>query len=211
MDPRTSRKLVERIQNLERDATTFRIGVITDDSPLSVAVGGSDVAYTNVKALGGPRLTLGDVVAIAMFGRDLLILGKIGDGSSGEEIGYDGIISPVTVSGTAIGAPTTILTAAAYDFDGGAVYAEFFSPNVTPGAGTFVDLYLMEGSTDIGILGEVSDPTDSAFFARYRFVPAAGSHTYKVVGVRGSANAIVGAGTGGTGQYVPCYLRFIKA
>ncbi len=83
MDARTARKLVRGFQDLERATATVRIGVITDIDPLSVTIGGSDVPYTSVKAIDGAALDVDDVVAALTFGRDLLILGRIGDGTTG--------------------------------------------------------------------------------------------------------------------------------
>lgn len=81
MNPRTAIKLVERLQNLEADQVRIRLGEVTDDSPLSVALGGNSTPYTSVKALAGVALAVGDLVAVTLFGRDLLVLGKIGDGA----------------------------------------------------------------------------------------------------------------------------------
>ena len=53
-----------------------RVGVITDTAPLSVALGGADLAYTDVKAIA-TGLAVDDVVSVLQFGNDLLILGKI--------------------------------------------------------------------------------------------------------------------------------------
>lgn len=65
-----------------------RLGVITDTSPLSVALGGSDTPYTNVKAVAGAGLAVDDVVSVIRFGADLLILGRLGEGiESGRAVG----------------------------------------------------------------------------------------------------------------------------
>lgn len=80
MDPRTARKLVESIQDLARRSPELRLGVITDTSPLSVAIGGSDTPIIDVKAIAGVALAVDDVVCVARFAADLIILGKLGDG-----------------------------------------------------------------------------------------------------------------------------------
>lgn len=77
MDPRTQRDIQHRLQALERRTVTVRLGVITATAPLSVALGGSDTAHTNVKAIAGASLAAGDTVAAITFGNDLLILGSI--------------------------------------------------------------------------------------------------------------------------------------
>lgn len=80
MDDQTLRAILGRLQDLERTAVRYRQGEITDDSPLSVALGGSDIPLENVKALQGQDLAPGDVVAALTWARDLLILGRVGDG-----------------------------------------------------------------------------------------------------------------------------------
>lgn len=82
MDPRTALKLVDRIQELERGQVRVRLGVVTDDSPLSVALGGSDVPFTDVKAVDGQVLAADDVVVVLTWGRDLLVLGTLNDGAA---------------------------------------------------------------------------------------------------------------------------------
>lgn len=131
----------------------------------------------------------------------------------GYEVGYDQITAGVTVSGTVIGSATTVIAGSSHAFDGNAVMMEFFAPAVTPGASGGVDFYLMEGATQIGVIGSAGpggSPVEP-FIAKYRFTPSAGNHTYSIVGVRSTANASVSAGLAGTGTYVPAYLRFVKA
>jgi hypothetical protein len=72
------RKALERrLSRIERDMVRFRRGEVTDDSPLSVALGGSDVAYTDVKAVEGQTFTVTDQVAVLLWGNDLIVLGVI--------------------------------------------------------------------------------------------------------------------------------------
>lgn len=70
--------LQRRITALERTAVRFRIGEITDTGPLAVALGGSDVPYTDVRSTDG-SVTTGDIVACLVFGNDLIILGLLND------------------------------------------------------------------------------------------------------------------------------------
>lgn len=80
MDDQTLRNILSRLQALERDTVRYRQGEITDISPLSVALGGSDVPLDAVKALDAHGLEEGDVVAALTWARDLLVLGRVGDG-----------------------------------------------------------------------------------------------------------------------------------
>lgn len=77
LDPRTITELLRRVGSLERAAIRFRLGEVTDDSPLSLTLGGSDISYTDVQALAGLQLTVGDTVAVLTFGNDLLVLGRL--------------------------------------------------------------------------------------------------------------------------------------
>ena len=77
MDEGARRALLQRINALERQQVKYRQGVVTDDSPLSVALGGSEIPYTNVKRVAGGTLAIGDVVAVLTFGNDLIVLGKV--------------------------------------------------------------------------------------------------------------------------------------
>lgn len=73
-------RIIDRVGDLERTRPRFRKGVITDDSPLSVDLGDSGTSYTNVKALDSTAYVVNDIVAVLVFGNDLLILGRIGTG-----------------------------------------------------------------------------------------------------------------------------------
>lgn len=69
--------LSQRVELLARQQIRYRQGVITNDSPLSVAVGGSDIPYTDVKQIDGVSANIGDSVGVFMFGNDILVLGVI--------------------------------------------------------------------------------------------------------------------------------------
>lgn len=77
MNPQTERDLLLRLGRLEKQSVRYRQGEITSLSPLSVALGGADTAYTSVRALKGVALAVGDVVSVAIFGNDLIILGVV--------------------------------------------------------------------------------------------------------------------------------------
>lgn len=76
MDPQAIRELLERLGALERQSVRYRQGVVTTASPLAVALGGSSVPYSSVKTIA-TGLLVNDVVAVLMFGNDLLVLGKV--------------------------------------------------------------------------------------------------------------------------------------
>jgi hypothetical protein len=70
------RDLLDRIQRLEHSSVRVRVGEVTDDSPLSVALGGADEAYEDVKSVVA-GLSIGDTVAVLLWGGDLIVLGEI--------------------------------------------------------------------------------------------------------------------------------------
>ncbi len=69
--------LLRDMRDLKRQSARLRPGEITATSPLSVALGGSDIPYTDVKRLASYSPTIGDIVAVVVSGNDLLILGEI--------------------------------------------------------------------------------------------------------------------------------------
>lgn len=66
-----------RFSALEARAIGYRQGVVTDDSPLSVALGGSAISYTSVSAIDAGSLRVGMTVGCLMLGTDLLVLGPV--------------------------------------------------------------------------------------------------------------------------------------
>ncbi|MBA3583415.1 MAG: hypothetical protein H0W36_02600 [Gemmatimonadetes bacterium] len=77
MDHRTATEILQRLAKLERETVRYRQGVVTDDSPLSVALGGSTVAYEDVSTIAA-HLEAGDTVGALAFANDLLVLGHLG-------------------------------------------------------------------------------------------------------------------------------------
>jgi hypothetical protein len=74
-DP-VQRDLLRRIQHLERASVRVRVGEVTATGPLDVSLGASDVAYEDVKSVAS-GLTIGDTVAVLIWGGDLIVLGEI--------------------------------------------------------------------------------------------------------------------------------------
>lgn len=135
----------------------------------------------------------------------------------GFEIGYDQITAGVTVSSTTEATGTTVISAAAHTFDGGAVLAHFFTPTLVPPTtlGNQIWICLFEGATEIGRLCSAITPNSStqgcAANGFLRFTPTAASHTYTVTGfISGGTGAAVVAGASGTGANVPAFIRFTK-
>lgn len=88
---------------------------------------------------------------------------------------------------------------------------EFYAPACDNPAGNFLNLELHDGTSYLGIFGQVSVQSGPVFATR-RFTPAAGTRTY-VVRQWNSGNFPYGvkAGAGGSGTLAPGYIRITKA
>jgi hypothetical protein len=142
-----------------------------------------------------------------------------GGGTQGQEVGYDQITAQVAVASTTESAGTTIISCAAHTFNGNAVICEFFCPYLENGsaAAATVTVSLFEASTQItrlAVFGLPSATLQAIFnsYARYRFTPTAGSHTYTVTAFANvtTGSPAVGAGSGGTNGYAPAFIRFTQ-
>lgn len=67
--------IMGRLQALEQGSVVHRSGVVTALSPLSVTLGGSSVAHTNVRSIAA-RVGVGDKVSVLVMGNDLVVLGR---------------------------------------------------------------------------------------------------------------------------------------
>lgn len=76
MNDETVKDLLRRLDEVEHKMVRYRQGVVTTASPLAVAMGGSSIPYTNMQAVGGISLNVGDSVSTLMFGHDALVLGQ---------------------------------------------------------------------------------------------------------------------------------------
>lgn len=132
----------------------------------------------------------------------------------GYQIGYDQIVTGATVSSATEATGTTIITCAAHTFDGSLVRAEFFSPFTSVAAADVLIVSLFEGSTQIGRLCAAANPAAATFatplIGVLPFIPTAGLHTYAVTGKRVTNNWTVQAGASGTGDWGPCFIRFVR-
>lgn len=136
----------------------------------------------------------------------------------GQELAYAQITSGVNVTSATEATGTTVVTAPAFTVDGSTpVLVEFFAPSAFPASGvsSFIYISLFEGATQIGRLGIVLDPAAAneqlPVNLRYRFTPAAGSHTYTVTAHQSGGNGTISAGAGGTGTFVPAFIRVTRA
>ncbi len=133
--------------------------------------------------------------------------------SPGDEIDYVQITSDASTT-TSVDA----ITGNAVTYDGATrICIQVYCSQVSNGgAGATAEVYLYEGSTDLGRLGNVYNPSARADVPLYcvRFLtPSTGSHTYKVKLVHGNTASTVSmlAGAGGAGTAMPAFLRITKA
>jgi hypothetical protein len=129
----------------------------------------------------------------------------------GYELAYAEYTSNVTVSGASEGAATSVVAAGSFTADGSSAYiVEFYAPTISPGASTGVVVILLEGSTVLGNIAFTSSQGDC--LVRRKVTPASGSRTYSVKAWKaGSNDGTIEAGSGGTGAYLPGYIRVTKA
>lgn len=134
---------------------------------------------------------------------------------SGQVLDYVEITSNVSVTGSE-GAETTVITGNPVTYDGETeVEIEFFSPTLLPAASASaaVRLYLFDGGTNLGRLGDTTTPSATAervgpVVGRRILTPSVGSHTYSVKAATTTGTATVGAGAGGLASaFLPAYMQ----
>jgi hypothetical protein len=135
----------------------------------------------------------------------------------GYEWSYNQITSNVSITGNVEGSANTVITCSAVTFDGAPVVVEFFTSrfDAQATAGTSLVVLLQEGATVIGRLAVATNPASASWAIplclKYRFTPTAASHTYSITAFTTTGSATVEAGSGGSGQQLPAYVRITKA
>lgn len=136
------------------------------------------------------------------------------------EFDYTQITSTVSVGSTSAAAPTDVIVAPSVTYDGSTVVLfQFYCALVgTPaGNGAFLRVGLWDGSTDLGRIASMTNPTGVPSMAIpvhavMRLTPSAGAHTYKIVAWVSSGTGTINAGIGGpTGVVVPAFFRQSRA
>lgn len=79
MDDAALRQIMRRLDQLERTSVRTRLGEVTDDSPLTITLGGDDTDIADAPHLADATLDTGDPVAALTAGNGLLVLGRVGD------------------------------------------------------------------------------------------------------------------------------------
>lgn len=142
--------------------------------------------------------------------------GPTGSGGSGgyTEVDYTEFTSNVSITATTEGTATTVVTASAFTADGTSAYLiEFFSPQARPvsSPGGTLTVYLYEDGSSIGrICGVVQNGEFNPLYGVRRKVPSNASHTYSVRAADSGGSGQIGAGSGGSGNVMPGFIRITK-
>jgi hypothetical protein len=127
----------------------------------------------------------------------------------------------VSITATTEGTANTVVTAAAVAYNGtDVVMLEFFCPfGATPAGNVNLIFALYDdtggGAASIGRWGQITGP-DAANIDRLpvrlsrRLTPSAATHTYSVRAYVDSGTGTVNNGAGGSGNYMPLFLRQTK-
>lgn len=196
---------------------------VSRDVAVSVSVPDATASVKGILQLAGDLAGIATAPAIAagvIVDADVNAAAAIASSKlQSDELGYDQITTTVSILSTTLATPTTLIAGSAHIFDGNPVIAEIFSnaiqtPSLVAGS---VTLMLMEGATNLGIIGLVQTPAAAVmrapYLGRYRFTPSAGSHTYSVAAICSSTTGtpFFGAGAAGSGINIPAYIRFTRA
>lgn len=124
---------------------------------------------------------------------------------------YVQITSDVTVTGSAYGSPTNVITGTTQAYVASPTLIEFFAPRIERTTGSTIVIGLYDGTTHICNLANYSDGNAGhgvPCYAAYRFTPTAASHTFNIKAYGSGGNTKVFAGNaGGSDAYAPAFLR----
>ena len=133
------------------------------------------------------------------------------------EVDYVEFTSNVNVTATVEASADTIVSAGAVAFDGSIIaVVEFFTPAARPAASAAASIkyYLYDGASSIGLIAQqFSAAASSSIFECYgtrRLTPSNASHTYSIRAIVSTGTGVVVAGAGGSGNYVPGFIRISK-
>lgn len=137
---------------------------------------------------------------------------------SGEELAYNQITATVNITSNVATAQNLVIEGTTRSYDGAPVMIEVSAPLVQcPAvAGTATLLNLWDGSTDLGVIGEVYNGSGNISLGvtvngRRRLTPAAGSHNYRVQGWCNGGSGVVYTAPGGAGStYLPAFIRVTR-
>jgi len=125
-------------------------------------------------------------------------------------IDYAQATSNVSITGTSLASPTSIVAGSAVTWDGSTkILLEFFAINSTKGT-TFFSTGFYEDGSNINQGSYMTASPYGFYYSAYRITPTAGSHTYSVKGCVDAGSGQVQCGVGGSGTSAPAYLRITR-
>jgi hypothetical protein len=131
------------------------------------------------------------------------------------ELDYVQKTTNTTLSATSAATANTIVTGNAVAFDGSTAAEIVFSCPTTDrsGGATLIALWLYDGSSEVGALYYSVAATTArvGIYASYRLTPSNASHTYSIRGSVNASSADINAGAAGSGNFMPCYIRILRA
>ena len=133
-----------------------------------------------------------------------------------QELGYTEFTSDVSVTSTTEGTPDDVVSAGALTFSGQPIVIEFFTPQAQQVNNAELRFSLWEGATNrgkIGAQGAIGNAGGHGpILVRRRIAaPSAGSLTFKVSAWNSAAGTgTVKAGSGGSGAFLPGYIRILQ-
>ena len=175
-------------------------------------------AISNLTAVTTPALT--DTYVTVQSGTDLKITAtQMATLMPGYQLNYVEFTSSVNVTATTEGTADTVVAGSSVTYDGStAVMIEFFCAQnrVPASAGAVYTFILLEDSTVLGQIANIKTPSATANFDVPVFVcrkrtPSAGAHTYTIKAFVSTGTGISAAGSGGSGNLVPGFIRVTRA
>lgn len=133
----------------------------------------------------------------------------------GYELDYVAFTSPVTLSATSEATATTIVTGSAVAYDGSTVVEiEFYTPYFDSSAGAeIMTVVLYDGAGSIGklcVMLTLTAVIQAGGTYKRRLTPSAATHTYSIRGYVNTGSVPVGAGAGGSTNYMPGFIRITR-
>jgi hypothetical protein len=185
-------------------------------------------------AAGGsnPLTTKGDIIIADTGGTQTrlaagatsgMVLTSAGSGAfetfalpQGFELSYVEFTSPVTINTTSEAAAVTVVTSAAITYSGSQrIQIDFYAPYSVIASTENLFGVLYDGSGSIGTawqgnVAAVGSDVIAPMFTRF-LTPSNASHTYSIRFYIQTTSGTVGAGAGGSGNYMPGYIRITTA
>ena len=183
-------------------------------SALTVEDGTTSVSPVDTIVFDGATVTddTGGQVTVA-------ITGGGGGGGGVHELDYVQITSAASITASVEASANTVVTGSAVTYDGStSIVVEFYAPVITPNAGAAenINIWLFDGSSSIGLMGQFTAATSATYrdpvHMTRRLTPSAAAHTYSIrATVTAGGTGTVQAGAGGSGAYMPAFIRITRA